>query len=48
MRRLSAALRTIIATITNVITLPFRVIARLLGSSRRGEPQTRSRRRTAA
>lgn len=30
MRRISAALRAIVATIINILTLPFRVIARLL------------------
>ncbi|HEY7487268.1 MAG TPA: LPFR motif small protein [Streptosporangiaceae bacterium] len=46
MRRISAALRAIVATIVNVITLPFRVLARLFGSSRRRPASTR--RRTAA
>ena len=31
MRRITAALQAVIATIVNVITLPFRVLARLLG-----------------
>jgi hypothetical protein len=46
MRRIRAALRAIIATIVSVITLPLRVLARLLGPSRRG--RARSRRRTTA
>jgi hypothetical protein len=48
MRRISAALRAIIATVVNVLTLPLRVIARLLGPSHRGRTRTRTRRRTAA
>ncbi|WP_433327792.1 LPFR motif small protein [Spirillospora sp. CA-294931] len=35
MRRISAALQAIISTIINVITLPFRVLARLLSPRRR-------------
>jgi hypothetical protein len=44
MRRISAALRAIVATVMSILTLPFRVIARLLGPSHRG--RTRTRRRT--
>jgi hypothetical protein len=44
MRRISAALRAIIATVISIITLPFRVLARLLGPSHRGRPRTRRRR----
>lgn len=35
MRRLSAAVRMIVNTLVNVVTLPFRVLARLLSPSRR-------------
>lgn len=35
MYRIRSALRAIIATIIDVITLPFRVLARLLGGPRR-------------
>ncbi|GAA4064079.1 LPFR motif small protein [Actinomadura miaoliensis] len=45
MRRISAALQAIIATVINVITLPFRVIARLLTPSR-GRPASAGRRST--
>ncbi|MBA9003969.1 LPFR motif small protein [Thermomonospora cellulosilytica] len=34
MRRISAAVRMILSTLINVVTLPFRVIARLLSPSR--------------
>lgn len=40
MNRIASALRAIVSTIVNVITLPFRVLARLLG----GGGRTRSRR----
>ncbi|MCW2946984.1 MAG: hypothetical protein JWR24_3701 [Actinoallomurus sp.] len=36
--RIIAALRAIIATIADVLFLPFRVFARLLGLSHRGRP----------
>jgi hypothetical protein len=48
--RIIAALRAIIATTMNVLVLPFRVFARLVGLSRRGRPgaSRRSSRRDAA
>jgi hypothetical protein len=44
MRRIIDALATIMATIVNIITLPFRVLIRLLSPSRR---RTEPRRRRA-
>ena len=44
MRRIGAALRPIIATIINVLTLPFRVLFRLLRPSGRSGTSARSRR----
>lgn len=35
MRRIIGALQAIIATVINVLTLPFRVLARLLSPSRK-------------
>jgi hypothetical protein len=46
MRRISGALQAIISTVVNVLTLPFRVLGRLLSPSRRSGAS--SRRRTAA
>jgi hypothetical protein len=45
MRRIVDALQAIIATVVNVLTLPFRVLFRLLSPSRRSG---QSRRRGAA
>lgn len=35
MNRIASALRAIVSTVVNVITLPFRVLGRLLGGGRR-------------
>ncbi|MFC5747766.1 LPFR motif small protein [Actinomadura rugatobispora] len=43
MRRIAAALQAVIATIVNVITLPFRVLSRLIGGGG-AAPARRSRR----
>ncbi|WP_165975962.1 LPFR motif small protein [Actinomadura rubrisoli] len=45
MRRISAALSAIIGTIVNVVTLPFRVLGRLLTPSRGRPARSRTRRR---
>jgi hypothetical protein len=37
--RIIAALRAIVATTMNVLVLPFRVFARLLGLSHKGQPK---------
>jgi hypothetical protein len=37
--RIVAALRAIVGTMTGVLVLPFRVVARLLGLSRKGQPK---------
>jgi hypothetical protein len=37
--RIIAALRAIVATTMNVLVLPFRVFARLLGISHKGQPK---------
>ncbi|MBT2209998.1 MULTISPECIES: LPFR motif small protein [Actinomadura] len=42
MRRITAALNAIIGTIISVVTLPFRVLGRLLTPSR-GRPARKSR-----
>ncbi|HEY8478438.1 MAG TPA: LPFR motif small protein [Spirillospora sp.] len=42
MRRISAALSAVIGTLVSIVTLPFRVLQRLLTSTR---GRTRSRRR---
>ncbi|HEU5028188.1 MULTISPECIES: LPFR motif small protein [Actinomadura] len=47
MRRITAALSAIIGTIVDIVTLPFRVLARLLTPSRGGRP-ARTRRGRAA
>ncbi|MFB4297404.1 LPFR motif small protein [Actinomadura sp. NTSP31] len=45
MRRISAALSAIVGTVVNIVTLPFRVLGRLLTPSRGGRPaRTRGRR----
>ena len=36
--RIIAALRAVVATTVNVLVLPFRVFARLLGLSHKGRP----------
>jgi hypothetical protein len=36
--RIIAALRAVVATTVNVLVLPFRVFARLLGLSNKGRP----------
>jgi hypothetical protein len=36
--RIIAALRAVVATVANVLVLPFRVFARLLGVSSKGRP----------
>jgi hypothetical protein len=41
--RIIAALRAVVATVANVLTLPFRVLARLLGVSQKGRPRTSRR-----
>ncbi|MFC6879529.1 MULTISPECIES: LPFR motif small protein [Actinomadura] len=48
MRRITAALRSIIATIVNVVTLPFRVLLQLLTPSGRAGRRTSRRTRRAA
>jgi hypothetical protein len=37
--RIIAALRAIVGTVMGVLVLPFRVFARLLGLSRKGQPK---------
>lgn len=44
MRRIIDVLATIMATVVNVLTLPFRVLIRLLSPSRRRDPGPRRRR----
>jgi hypothetical protein len=41
--RIIAALRTVLATVANVLLLPFRVLARLLGLSSKGRSRTARR-----
>jgi hypothetical protein len=36
--RIIAAMRAVVDTVVNVLVLPFRVFARLLGVSRKGRP----------
>jgi hypothetical protein len=43
MRRISAALSAIIGTIVSIVTLPFRVLQRLLTPSRGRSARTRRR-----
>ncbi|WP_157609931.1 LPFR motif small protein [Spirillospora albida] len=48
MRRITAALNAVIGTLINVITLPFRVLGRLLTPSRGRPARNRATRRRAA
>ncbi|MFI0348882.1 LPFR motif small protein [Actinomadura sp. 9N407] len=50
MGRIAAALQSVIGTIVNVITLPFRVLSQLIGGGRgrTATRRSRPRRRTAA
>ncbi|WP_157433259.1 LPFR motif small protein [Actinomadura rifamycini] len=43
MRRISAALNAVIGTIVSIVTLPFRVLQRLLAPSHRRSARTRRR-----